>query len=51
LSDCMYFFLSLSVHFVCSSVVLVLVFVLMRVHCRIEAQPRCLVGRRSVSLL
>jgi hypothetical protein len=51
LSDCMYFFLSLSVHFVCSSVVFVLVFVLMRVHCRIEAQPRCLVGRRSVSLL
>jgi hypothetical protein len=35
-SDCMYFF-SLSVYFVFSSGVFALVFVLMRVNCRIEA--------------
>jgi hypothetical protein len=35
-SDCVYFF-SLSVHFVCSSGFSVEVFVLMMVHCRIEA--------------
>jgi hypothetical protein len=45
----MYFF-SLFLPFVCSSGISVHIFVLMRVQCRIEAQPRCLVVRRSVSL-
>jgi hypothetical protein len=42
---------ALFVCFVCSPGIFVLVFVLIREQCRIKAQPRCHIARRSMSLL
>jgi hypothetical protein len=39
------------VHLICPSWISEWVFVLMRIQCRIGAQPRCLVGRRPLPLL
>jgi hypothetical protein len=50
-SDCMYFFFLFLFILFAHLEFCVEVFVLMMVHCRIEAKPRCLSGRRSVSLL
>jgi hypothetical protein len=47
---CIFFLFFLFVRFIYPSEIFVLVFVLMRVHCRVGAQPRCPVGGRSVSL-